>query len=152
MLGILLEPAAIILLITFGSAGDDRVAFTETTNENINGRLRQYFPKGTDLSRWTAEEMQAVKQRSTAGLGRSSNGRPQRRPSMSTYGCSNKVVVLLPPVEPGKGADFRGRRITVGHAAVLSRVARRWAGVSQPRVLRGRSLSSVATSARCAAV
>jgi IS30 family transposase len=30
------------------------------TNENTNGLLRQYFPKGTDLSRWNAEEIAAV--------------------------------------------------------------------------------------------
>jgi len=30
------------------------------SNENTNGLLRQYFPKGTDLSRWSAEELQAV--------------------------------------------------------------------------------------------
>lgn len=30
------------------------------TNENTNGLLRQYFPKGTDLSRWSAEEIAAA--------------------------------------------------------------------------------------------
>jgi IS30 family transposase len=40
------------------------------TNENTNGLLRQYFPKGTDLSRWSNEEIQAV----AAAL----NGRPRK--------------------------------------------------------------------------
>jgi IS30 family transposase len=30
------------------------------SNENTNGLLRQYFPKGTDLSRWNREEIEAV--------------------------------------------------------------------------------------------
>lgn len=30
------------------------------TNENTNGLLRRYFPKGTDLSRWSLEDILAV--------------------------------------------------------------------------------------------
>jgi IS30 family transposase len=30
------------------------------TNGNTNGRLRQYFPQGTDLSRWSEQGLEAV--------------------------------------------------------------------------------------------
>lgn len=39
---------------------DPRSPWQRPTNENTNRLLRQYFPKGTNVSRWSVEDLEAV--------------------------------------------------------------------------------------------
>jgi IS30 family transposase len=58
------------------------------TNENTNGLLRQYFPKGTDLARWSRDEVEAI----AAAL----NARPRKTLGWKTPAeALNEQLLLL---------------------------------------------------------
>jgi len=70
---------------------DPRAPWQRGSNENINGLIREYLPKGTDLSAHTAEDLQAIADRL--------NDRPRKR--LGYHTPREKLATLL-------AADIKG--------------------------------------------
>jgi transposase InsO family protein len=94
------------------------------TNENTNGVLRHYFPKGTDPSRWSAEETEAVaptlhtRPRTTPGWMTPAEALDEHRRSVEQAGVASTP---LAPVSTSNGA-FRQRLRDAGPLGSIGRV------------------------------
>jgi len=75
---------------------DPKSPWQRPTNENTNGLLRQYFPKGTDLTRWSQHDLEAVAYTLNTGPEKSSNGEPPPKHSPNTYPQQHKPVLRRP--------------------------------------------------------
>jgi hypothetical protein len=68
---------------------DPQSPWQRGTSENTNGPLRQYFPKGTDLSRWSAQEIE--------GVAHALNTRPRKTLGWKTPAEAFNELLLSPP-------------------------------------------------------
>jgi IS30 family transposase len=77
---------------------DPQSPWQRGTNENTNGLLRQYFPRGTNLARHTAEDLDAVAATLNSRPRKTLSWRTPARRSTSIYDPS-KHKPLRRPIE-----------------------------------------------------
>ena len=65
------------------------------SNENTNGLLRQYFPKGTDLSRHSRDDLEAVASALNSRPARLSDGRHLPKSLTPTYAYPESSVATI---------------------------------------------------------
>ena len=110
------------------------------TNENTNGLLRHYFPKGTDLSRWTAEDIEAVadtlnsRPRKTLHW-RTPRRSPQRTPTLRPprQCCDDRLNPVNTPRCAGVNVSPNWARCPQSAASAIPTTVRRL-GLSSGRV------------------
>ena len=98
---------------------DPQSPWQRGTNENTNGLLRQYFPKGTDLSTHSAEQIAAVAAPLTPGRERRLIGkRPQRLLTACLYQPRN--IALRRSLESAQYTSEQFQRLMADHGVVCS--------------------------------